>query len=304
MRVLVDGTLTEPRLDHPEGVAVAPDGSVWCGGERGQIYRVDADAGTFEQVASTGGFILGLAFDAHGDLFVCDIKHGAVFRYSANGLERFAEGFRNPNALAFDAQGRMYVSDSLSPAGPGLYRFEPDGTGGLWHDEPLHFANGLALYEDALYVAETWEHAVVRIAIEPDGSPGAREVFARFDGVLPDGLAFDVARPALRRLLRTEPDPPRRRRRRDRDARARRDRAPALPPDQRRVPRLAADRGQPRPLAPDRDRDRHDGCPMRLLAIVFPSRWPTSSPMARRQRRRRSNTTVSSPSTTRRGKCC
>ena len=144
-----------------------------------------------EEVASTGGFILGLAFDAHGDLFVCDIKHGAVFRYR-DGFERFADGFTNPNAIAFDAQGRMYVSDSLSPAGPGLYRFEPDGSGGLWDERPLLFANGIALYEDAIYVAETWAHAVVRIAIEPDGSPGERSVVARLEGVLPDGLAFDV----------------------------------------------------------------------------------------------------------------
>ena len=189
MRVLVDGTLTEPRLDHPEGVAVARDGSVWCGGERGQIYRF-AD-GVLEEVASTGGFILGLAFDAHGDLFVCDIKHGAVFRYR-DGLERFAEGFKNPNAIAFDAEGRMYLSDSHTPAAPGIYRYEPDGTGGLWDERPLHFANGIALFEDALYVAETWAHAVVRIAIEPDGSPGERSVVAQLDGVLPDGLAFDV----------------------------------------------------------------------------------------------------------------
>ncbi len=189
MRVLVDGTLTEPRLDHPEGVAVARDGSVWCGGERGQIYRF-AD-GVLEEVASTGGFILGLAFDAHGDLFVCDIMHGAVFRLGA-AIERFADGFTNPNAIAFDAQGRMYVSDSLTPAGPGLYRFEPDGSGGLWDERPLLFANGIALYDDAIYVAETWAHAVVRIAIEPDGSPGERTVVARFDGALPDGLAFDV----------------------------------------------------------------------------------------------------------------
>jgi sugar lactone lactonase YvrE len=195
-RVLVDGALSDPRLDHPEGVAVAADGSVWCGGERGQIYRVDPEAGTLEEVASTGGFCLGLAFDARGDLFVCDAEHGAVFRLSSGGLDRFADGFRNPNALAFDGQGRLYVSESHARGepGPGLFRFAPDGTGGLWHDEPLHFANGLALAPDgsALYVAETWAHAIVRVAITADGEPGEREVVARLDGVLPDGLAFDA----------------------------------------------------------------------------------------------------------------
>jgi sugar lactone lactonase YvrE len=203
MRVLVDG------LDHPEGVAVAQDGSVWCGGEAGQIYRVDADAGTFEQVASTGGFCLGLAFDAHGALFVCDVKHGAVFKLT-DRLERFAEGFRNPNALAFDADGTLYVSESRAQGdpGPGLFRFAPDGSGGLWHDEPLHFANGLALRDGWLYVAETWAHAVVRVPL----AGGRREVVAQLGGVLPDGLAFDdhgrlyVACYEPSQILRIDPD--------------------------------------------------------------------------------------------------
>jgi gluconolactonase len=30
-------------LDHPECVAVHPDGSVWAGGEAGQIYKVSPD---------------------------------------------------------------------------------------------------------------------------------------------------------------------------------------------------------------------------------------------------------------------
>jgi gluconolactonase len=202
-RVLVDGTLSEPRLDHPEGVAVAADGSVWCGGERGQIYRVDPDTHAIEEVASTGGFCLGVAFDARGDLFVCDLKHAAVFRLAAGSgaLDVFAEAaggrrLRTPNALAFDARGTLYVSDSLAQGepGPGLYRFAPDGSGELWHDAPLHFANGLALTPegDAIYVAETFAHAIVRIAIEPDGCAGARTVVARLPGVLPDGLAVDA----------------------------------------------------------------------------------------------------------------
>jgi gluconolactonase len=198
-RVLVDGTLTDPRLDHPEGVAVAADGSVWCGGEQGQLYRIDPDAGSIEVVASTGGFCLGVAFDAAGDLYVCDLKHAAVFRLRTRTgeLERFAEGadgrrLCSPNALAFDGDGRLYVSDSILEGGPGVYRFGPDGAGELWYAEPLRFANGLALAADALYVAETWAHAVVRIPIGADGSAGPREVVALLPGVLPDGLALDA----------------------------------------------------------------------------------------------------------------
>ncbi|MFM8485773.1 MAG: hypothetical protein ACKOCH_05525, partial [Bacteroidota bacterium] len=49
-------------LDHPECVAVHPDGSVWAGGEAGQIYRISPDGRVVEEVANTGGFVLGLAF--------------------------------------------------------------------------------------------------------------------------------------------------------------------------------------------------------------------------------------------------
>jgi gluconolactonase len=118
-RVFYDGLLTDPRLDHPEGLAVHRDGSVWCGGERGQIYRITANGSSIEQVTSTDGFCLGMAFDSEDNLFVCDLKHAAVMKLDARSekLERFADGvdghaLRIPNFPAFDAEGRMYVSDS------------------------------------------------------------------------------------------------------------------------------------------------------------------------------------------------
>ncbi len=201
-RVFYDGTTTEPRLDHPECVAVHPDGSVWCGGELGQIYRIDPTGARLDVVGSTGGFCLGLALGAGGDVFVCDLKHSAVMRWDSarRTVERFADGvpghaMRIPNYPVFDQAGRLYVSDSYSPTepGPGIVRFEPDGSGTLWFDEPLRFANGLALSPDGahLYVAETFANAVIRIPILPDGSAGTREEIAKLPGVLPDGLAFD-----------------------------------------------------------------------------------------------------------------
>ena len=35
-------------LDHPECVAVHPDGTVWAGGEAGQIYRISASEGVVQ----------------------------------------------------------------------------------------------------------------------------------------------------------------------------------------------------------------------------------------------------------------
>jgi sugar lactone lactonase YvrE len=202
--VFVDGTLTAPQLDHPEGVAVHPDGSVWCGGERGQIFRVEPDGSGFDEVASTGGFALGIAFDAAAEhLYVCDLREAAVFRLelATATVERFADGapagrFRIPNFPAFGPDGRLYVSDShaFGVAGPGIWRVDPDGRAELWYGRDATFANGLAWAPngDTLYVAETFSSRVFSLPLLEDGSVGERAEVAHVPGSLPDGLAFDV----------------------------------------------------------------------------------------------------------------
>ena len=200
MSVLCDGAVTEPRLSHPEGVAVDANGYIWCGGELGQIYRIAPDGSSREVVASTGGFCLGMAFDSSGDLFVCDQKYAAVFRLemSSGGVDLFADGvpghrFRVPNFPAFDASGRLFVSDSgeMRVPGPGVACLKSDGTGEMWHPGPFDFANGLAFNRDGsrLYVVETFRHAVSVIDVEPDGSAGAKKDFVLLPGAYPDGLA-------------------------------------------------------------------------------------------------------------------
>jgi gluconolactonase len=201
VRVFFDGLATTPRLDHPEGVAVASDGSVWCGGEGGQIYRI-AD-GTIEQIATTGGFCLGLAFGSDGTLYVCDLHHAAVFRLDprSGALDRFADGatdhrFVTPNAIAVDVRGDLLVSDSGTPHEPraGLVRLRTDGTGELWSDEPLSFANGLALSADGgtLYAVETWARRVLAFPVDERGAcAGAGHTVVELPGTVPDGAAVD-----------------------------------------------------------------------------------------------------------------
>ncbi len=204
VRVFFDGTLGEPRLRHPEGVAVDRDGNVWCGGDEGEIYRIGADGSTMEVVATTGGFTLGLAFDPQGRLYICDLKHAAVFRLDPTGrLERFADrggsaNLRIPNFPVVDVDRNcLYVSDShhFSDPGPGVWRFDlASGQGELWYALPMTFANGMALAPggDALYVVETFARRVVRIPILPDGAAGAAVPVVQGIERLPDGLAFDV----------------------------------------------------------------------------------------------------------------
>ena len=202
-RVFADGSGGSVRLDHPEGVAVHPDGSVWCGGEAGQIYRIPPDGTSVElRVSDDEGFTLALAFGPDGLLYYVDGARRAVMRLDpATGVpEPLAVGAIGghelvlPNALAFDRAGRLYVTESSSPSEPGLgiFRIDPDGTGSLWSSGPFLFANGIAVAPDqsAVYVAETWSRRITRVPLHDDGSAGRPEPFADLPEALPDGLAF------------------------------------------------------------------------------------------------------------------
>lgn len=187
-------------LDHPECVTVHPqDGSVWAGGEAGQIYRIAPAGGPPEEIACTGGFILGVAISPDGSwLAACDSENRCVWRLdlTTRKLSRFAGGFSIPNHLAFARDGRLFVSDSgaFRAVQGSLHCYDHHGRGGVWHEGPFNFANGVALAPDerALYVCCTWLPGVERIGIAPDGKPGSREIYVRLPGSLPDGLTFDA----------------------------------------------------------------------------------------------------------------
>jgi gluconolactonase len=190
-------------LDHTECIAVHPDGSVWAGGEGGQIYRITPDGKIIEERNSTGGFILGIAFSPKADwLAVCDLKHKCVFKYDIllNTFEKFADGahgenFQIPNYPVFDSSGNLYVSESgaFREVKGKIFRFDQDGVGEVWHYGPFNFANGLALSQDEkhLYVVCTWLPGVERLPINEDGTPGKREVYITLPETCPDGIAFD-----------------------------------------------------------------------------------------------------------------
>ena len=197
--VFFDGTFSTPRLQHPECVAVGPDGWIWCGSENGQILRIAPDASAIEEIASTEGFILGLAFDGERALFACDLKHAAVFRLDlrTRELQRFTvPGIRIPNFPVVDPlRGRLLVSDShqFGKPGPGVWSFDLEtGAGSLWFEGEMNFANGCALTAEgeSLLVCETFGRRISRIAIYPDGRAGERSSFADDLPGLPDGIAI------------------------------------------------------------------------------------------------------------------
>lgn len=199
--ILFEGAATTPRLDHPESVVVAADGSLWCGGEAGQIFRI-AD-GEIELIASTDGFTLGITFLDPATIAVCDMARPAVWLLDIGSGELWplpssAPGHElmTPNAVVPLPDGSMLVSDSGVPhtPRPGIVRYWRDGRSQLWYEPPLNFANGMALSPDAatLYVAESWSYQVRAISVRPAGwSAGDSSVYASLGDVIPDGLCTD-----------------------------------------------------------------------------------------------------------------
>lgn len=201
---LVSSVFVE-KLDHPEGVAVHPDGSVWCGGEAGQIYRIDPAGRQVEQVASTDGFVLGIAFSPDCKwLAICDSGRKAVLRMELAdfSIRKFATRVGDwqmniPNYPVFDRAGKLYVSESgeFRKSIGKIFCFDPSGASKFWAGGDLNFANGLALsaQEDFLYVVESFLPGISRFPILPSGEPGTKEVVVRGLQEVPDGLAFDAA---------------------------------------------------------------------------------------------------------------
>jgi gluconolactonase len=184
-------------LDHPEGVNTAADGSLVAGGEAGQVYRVDPEAGIATTLATTGGFVLGVATDAAGDVFACDWGAMSVVRVTPGGeVGTYCDSvagtpFTCPNYCAFDADGWLWVSDSgddraTEPQGR-LVRIPPGGGEGEPLDlPPMYYPNGIAFDRDgALYVIETFIRP--RVSVLRDGN---LSVFAPLPATVPDGIAL------------------------------------------------------------------------------------------------------------------
>jgi sugar lactone lactonase YvrE len=201
-RILYDG-IADHRFRNPEGVAVAADGRIWCGSSTGWVFRIEPDGSSAEAIATTGGFLLGIAFDRAGNLYVCDLLNTTVLRLpaGATAFEPFARPsdgpMKVPNVVVVDDDGGLvYVSDSHGDGpGPGIWRYDlATGVGGLWYAGDLDWANGMVLTPDrsAILVVESWGRCVTRIPIAPDGSAGRAELELKVgDDIVIDGLTLD-----------------------------------------------------------------------------------------------------------------
>ena len=189
LRILASG------LDHPEGVAAAPDGALIAGGEAGQIYRISPD-GAVEQIAATGGSVQGVAVDGRGCVFACDVGLAAVVRIDAEGrVERWCESaggtpLKAPNWAAFAPDGSLWFSDSgterVGARDGRLIRVPAGGEDGEPIEVgPLDFPNGLAIAADGtVFLLESFTPRLSALT-----GAGLRQV-VELPGVVPDGVAL------------------------------------------------------------------------------------------------------------------
>jgi gluconolactonase len=163
------------------------------------VYRIGAD-GSVTELASTGGFMYGVALDAALNVYACDYGNASVARITPSGdVSTYSSGtadraMRVPNFAAFDDEGNLYVTDSGEwGSDDGLiYRIAPDGTTMVWSDELGRFPNGCCLSADggSLYVVESRGRAISRVTIADDGSAGPAEQIVDLTGAQPDGIAM------------------------------------------------------------------------------------------------------------------
>ena len=197
-----DFTMFVHDLDHPECVTRGPDGLTYAGGEAGQVYRLTLD-GKYEQIGTTGGFLLGICLDADRNVYGCDIKKCAVMRMTAAGaVSTYSEGspqrkIVHPNYPVFDRRGNLYVTDSghWKKNDGCVFRIAPGGKTDVVNVSANAFPNGCCLSADGkyFYMVLSLLPGVVRMAINEDGTLGEPSEVVKLPGTIPDGAAFDAA---------------------------------------------------------------------------------------------------------------
>ena len=188
----------------PEGVTVAPDGTVYASlSPLGQLVRLGEPGaepevvGTIEGLSEGDFGLIGITVGpdgaVYGGVFSGNPDAKGVWRFDvADGTaERVAgtEEIALANDVAFGDDGTAYVSDTMTGA---VWRVPPGGAAEAWIVDPLLAgtgeagfgfpigANGLDVADGTVYVGVTETAQVVSVPIEEDGSAGAAALVEQY----------------------------------------------------------------------------------------------------------------------------
>jgi len=195
----------DPSLSQlPEGLAIDKQGNIYAAlTVTGEIWKQSAD-GTRSILATLDvglGFLVGLAVDSSGTLYVIDATgeyptNGVWKVYSDGTTQLFASldptGF--PNAMAFDSNGNLLVTDSTLGQ---IYKITPSGVVSVWVKSDLLSpvsgvgANGIEFNQGDAYVANTDRGTILRIHVV-NGQPRRAQLWVKSPALSgADGIAFD-----------------------------------------------------------------------------------------------------------------
>ncbi|MCP5098371.1 MAG: hypothetical protein GY943_22710 [Chloroflexi bacterium] len=207
--------------EFTEGIATDRQGNIYVSMLfLGQVRKIAPDGTETVLHEFPGAFVVGLQTDLGGNVYACvfspwDPDMQGPWRINHQGEATQIPGMANNcNAIAFDWQGTMYVTESnvpgSDPPAGAIWRMPRGGELELWlsdsellgglgmipNRDPIG-ANGIVVGYDGIYVDNTEKGLIVHVPVLPDGSPGALNLVAGGGGPLSDlylidDLALDV----------------------------------------------------------------------------------------------------------------
>jgi DNA-binding beta-propeller fold protein YncE len=212
-------------VKFPEGIAADAHGHIYVSTfifppDSSFIVKLGHGGHELQRTSPLGVPLLGLAFNADGDLFAADFGNGKILKIADGDLSNapidyatlpccaylpgfpppFPKDTASPNALVFDGDGSLLVSDSFQGA---IFRVPVGGCPTpLWCGStvaqdtklatagfPPFGANGLALRGGALYVANTGNDTILRLPLSGGTATSVDDWAQSINGA--DGIAFD-----------------------------------------------------------------------------------------------------------------